>query len=544
MAVSSRGIRGVLALACLAAFVATPGVGLASGLTYDETVEGELLMLHADDFVRGNSTEVLAVHTRTGAFVEADLSRVRGRDRLIGKQVRLSGKRIRYVGDESASVFVASGSVTTSAAEVATAVAASTRRVALIMINFRNDSSQPWSKDFASDTVFGQGSSVATYYDEVSYGGMTLGGTVFGWYTIASDNTGCRYGEWGSAALAASSIDVADYTNIIYAFPRTADCQWSGLSTVGGKYAWINGAMTVRTVGHELAHMMGVHHASALNCVSNGARVTWSSNCTKSEYGDPFSIMGTGTRHLHNWHRAQIGWVPEMITVTSSGEYEVAPAEMTDQPRLVRVARGDGTFLYFEFRQPFGTFDKFGSGASATSGVTIRVAPDKPTRTQSQLLDMTPSTHSFDDAALIVGRAFTDPMSGVTVSTGSVSANAATVSVRFPGTESPEPSPTPSPSPSATPPPPTASHLTAPTDVNAEQLRGRKVRVTWAASIGGEVKVYRIFRNGIRVGRTSELRFRDWVPRGTRRVKYVVRAVDRRGYVSPKSTAFILYMRR
>ena len=320
---------------------------------------------------------------------------------------------------------------------------ASERRAAIILFNFTNDTSQPWTTTTASDTAFGASASVAAYYREVSYENTTLGGNVFGWVTIPYDNTGCRYSDWGRAALAATGLDPAQFDHVYYAFPRATSCGWAGLSTIGGSFAWINGAMTVRTVGHELAHMLGVHHASALNCTANGARVTYSSTCTRSEYGDPFSIMGLGTRHHNHWHRAQIGWLPETITITSSGSYVITPAELTAQPRLLRVGRGDGTYLYFEFRQPFGAYDNFSSTAAAVKGVTVRIAPDKAIRVQSLLLDMTPSSASFDDAALAVGRSFTDPLSHVTVTTTAVSSGSATIAVQFPGADAPTPSPTP-----------------------------------------------------------------------------------------------------
>ena len=67
------------------------------------------------------------------------------------------------------------------------------------------------------------------------------------------------------------------------------------------------------------------------------------------EYGDPFSIMGASTRQQHNWHRAQIGWLSDIQTATTTGTYTVAPIEFAVAPRLLRVARGDGKYFYLEF---------------------------------------------------------------------------------------------------------------------------------------------------------------------------------------------------
>jgi hypothetical protein len=280
-----------------------------------------------------------------------------------------------------------------------------------------------------------------------------------------------------------------------------------------------------------------------------------------------------------------------MQTVTPTGYYSIAPAELTAQPRLVRVQRGDGTYLYLEFRQPFGAYDNFSATAAGVKGVSIRIAPDKPTRVQSLLLDMTPSTTTFEDAPLAVGRSFTDPLSGVTLTTTAVSSAGATVSIRFAGTSLLEPSasptnaPSPTASPSATPSPtptttaaPTASPsatpitttpsptstpqpsatatpsptptppsdplltVSAPTNVRAVRLDGRKVRVRWEAS-AGPVAGYRVIRNSMRIGYTTTLRFYDRVPRNVTRAVYVVRAVDRWGNLSKRSRSFTVYLR-
>jgi hypothetical protein len=77
--------------------------------------------------------------------------------------------------------------------------------------------------------------------------------------------------------------------------------------------------------------------------------------------------------------------------------------------------------------------------------------------------------------------------------------------------------------------------------VRARRLERRTVRVRWEASLG-TVARYRVYRNGDRIGTTTSLRFYDWVPRSVDRARYVIRAVDSRGNISPRSKAYILYM--
>lgn len=154
------------------------------------TIEGQLVVLHADDFGRGKSADSHAVMTDAGDFVATDLSRVRGIDRLVGRRVRLAG-------EASASEFVATSdlgagdaAMTAGSEPSSTEAAATTRRIAIILVNFTNDRSQPWTSEFVSNTVFGAVNSVAAYYREVSYGTTSLGGTVFGWLTIPTTTPG------------------------------------------------------------------------------------------------------------------------------------------------------------------------------------------------------------------------------------------------------------------------------------------------------------------------------------------------------------------
>ncbi len=565
MGLSLRATRRIVAAAALVALIAEPGASLASDFApaVGDTLGGRLVVLHSDDFAHGTSTDAYAVQAKDGTVAPVDVSLVAGVAQLVGKSVQLS-----VTGAQTESGLIA-GSVVASGVSSTSSATAGSGKVAVVLFNFTNDPSQPWTTSSVASTVFGATSSVAAYYQDVSYGTTAITGDVFNWVTVPYDNSSCRYSTWSAAALTAAHVDANQYANVVYMFPRT-DCQWAGLSTIGGKSSWINGFMTVRTIGHELGHDFGVHHASTFNCTKNGVRVTLSSTCTSVEYGDPFSIMGTGTNDLTNLERAQIGWLSDIQTITTSGYYSLAPSELSGQPRLLRVARRDGTYLYFEFRQPHGAFDNFAQSAAVVHGVTIRLAPDLSSRVQSKLLDTTPSTATFSDAPLALNRTFTDPATGVTVTTYAVSSSGATISVVWPGdsltapspspspTSSPTPSPTPTPtptpvaSPSATPspgatpsatptsPPAQTSQLTAPSNLVAVHVVRRKVRITWSSGLG-PVAGYRVYRNGTRIAKTIGLRVIDYLPRGKTSATYVVRAIDPKGKLGPRAR-FTLYL--
>jgi putative cell wall-binding protein len=167
--------------------------------------------------------------------------------------------------------------------------------------------------------------------------------------------------------------------------------------------------------------------------------------------------MGGGQVHFNHYHRRQVGFLTnsDQLTVTAAGTYSIGVASHLDSgaPKIVRLARGDGTYLYLEARQQFGLFESFSSTSNVTIGVTVRIGPDSA-RQQTKLVDATPATTTFADAALVTGRSLSDPVSGWTITTTSAGTTGATVSLTRPGaTPTATPAPTLTPTPDPTPPP-------------------------------------------------------------------------------------------
>src|SRR6185369_17150411 len=132
-----------------------------------------------------------------------------------------------------------------------------------------------------------------------------------------------------------------------------------------GRTSWLNGSggMSLRTMGHELGHNFATHHASTLNCTEGGVRVSLSanmSNCTANEYGDPFSIMGSGTRRHTSTSLGNFGWLPgaNRFDVTQTGDYQIAPLYASSGYQALRVQRNSSSYLTLEYRQS-GPFDVF-----------------------------------------------------------------------------------------------------------------------------------------------------------------------------------------
>jgi hypothetical protein len=573
---TSALFEGALVAVIVAILAALAGMtGLTSAApgqaSPPEALEGVLDIRHGDDFTSGR----IAGHSYV-------LRSSKGETELVFNgeppEDRHNGARVRVHGNAAAgkTFFVAAGGTEVLAAGSTTSsYSLGARRIAVVLLNFSNDPSQPYTPAHAAGVAFTNSDSVAAYYAEASWGQLSLSGDVFGWYTISNTNASCAYSSWATAANAAATaagVDLSGYANVVYAFPAASSCGWSGLANMPGRSSWLNGssAMSLRVMAHELGHNFGTHHASQLTCTEGGVRVslsTTASNCTAGEYGDPFSVMGMATRYHHtNLGRGNFSWLApaNTQTVTTSGDYVLAPAEVQSATAVssIRVQHTGSSWLTLEFRQPYGSqFETFTSTAPVVNGVTIRITSGYTTLLQTQLIDTTPTTTSFSDAPLGVGKTFIDPVTQVSITTVGASPAGAVVRFTFGSGPTPTPTPTPTPVPTPTPAPtptpvptptplptptPTATPTptppadgvppTPPTNLTANAGKGKKIGLSWSASIDNVgVAGYRIYRNGSPVGTTSGTTYSDTLGGKNPSATYSVVAFDAAGNVSPAS---------
>jgi hypothetical protein len=320
-----------------------------------------------------------------------------------------------------------------------------TKRLAVILINFSNDTSQPITADYAKERIFTADTSANAFLDESSFGQVKMAGVadvtgdVFGWYTIADDNNDCDTSHWKQLAMQAANNDgknLGAYTNHMFVFPGGSACTWAGLGAINGSWSFVKTAyMGRQTTAHELGHNLGLSHAGSYSCTANGARVTLSDTCMSGEYGDPFDVMGAVFRHPSGYAKARLGWLaPSNIkTITSAGAHIVDLAPLgttTSEPQVLRVRRAShDDYYYVEYRQPTAVFDAFAVNQAVVNGVSIRLATDPSTRVATRLLDMNPATQTFHDAPLPVGATYFDPESKISIQLVSSSASGARVKV-------------------------------------------------------------------------------------------------------------------
>lgn len=362
---------------------------------------------------------------------------------LTGDRVRVRGLRVDQtvvVESGSGNTELLSGAGTESLqATSALPNSFGAQKTVVLLINFSDEATQPYTKSSAQSVVF----TTTNNFDlENSYGQTWLTGDVFGWYTISLSSTVCDYATLASQANSAAStagVNLSNYSHYVYAFPQNA-CGWWGLGSVGGNpsQAWINGNLQLQVVAHEMGHNFGLYHSHSLDCGS----VTLGGTCIADEYGDTLDNMGYSSYHFNAFQKERLGWLsygssPPITTVTSSGTYSIDAYETVGSaPKALKIAQGTtGSYFYVELRQGLGFDGALGSNANITSGVVVHLAsPADPN--SSDLLDMTPATASWTDPALHIGQSFSD--SGVTIVVNSLGSTNASVAVTL-GPDSPPP---------------------------------------------------------------------------------------------------------
>jgi hypothetical protein len=388
-------------------------------------LEGTLEIVH-EDREDGSSQYHHVLSTDDGSRLSLEGVTL-GQDLLTGDRVRVKGNR-----SEKAIRLPMSGLEGLAGLEVLAAAPLSntfgSQKTLLILVNFSNAPTQPYTVAQAKTGY----AAVDAWFREGSYQQTSLAIDVVGWYTMALTTAGCDYSLIQSKARQAATsagVNLSTYVRQVYAFPFNANCQFAGMGSVGGapSSVWINGNTSTGILAHEFGHTLGLYHSHALNC--HPSVVT--PPCSIVEYGDTTDTMGGGTGHYNAFQKQRIGWLdynlsPPITTVPSSGAYTIDAYEMPGTaPKALKIARGTtGESFFVELRRPVGW-----DANLYRTGVFIHLAADSQPDSSS-LLDMTPGTSPLaDDAFLDVGKSFTDPVSGVTLTTVSVSSTSATILV-------------------------------------------------------------------------------------------------------------------
>lgn len=353
----------------------------------------------------------------------------------------LSGAKIRAKGVQvDGALALTSGSTSVQALSAPLSNTFGEQKTLVILVNFQDGATQPYTAATAQNVVFG---TTSNFDLENSFQQTWLTGDVVGWFTIPLSSTVCdtsSLATYAKQAATAAGVTLSNYSHYVYAFPNNA-CAWWGLGSVGGNpsQAWINGSFRLKVVAHEMGHNFGLFHSKAWEC----GTTTLGSSCSSIEYGDSVDMMGNPSiGHFNAFQKERLGWLdygasPPITTVQTGGVYALDPYEtVSANPKALKILKstdlttGKKTWYYIEFRRPVGVDSFLSSNSNVLNGVVIHTGSESNANS-SYLLDLTPDTSSWSDPALTVDQSFLDPESGVTITPMSVESTGATVAVSF-----------------------------------------------------------------------------------------------------------------
>lgn len=336
------------------------------------------------------------------------------------------------------------------------------RKVLVLLSNFMNDLSQPYSSDDVRDAVYNSPDSPQNFFKEASLYRFQLTGItrpdidVAEWRMLPMTNQSCdahMFTDWTTARndlARQQGYEPNNYQTVIYMFPAISDCANSvsaSVGTIGGSsrvetiYFSLGAVPNASTLVHEIGHNLGLRHASGYECTGTAIPAS----CSFRDYGDPGDFMTGDYRLPNNYHRSQLGWMwRPALDITISGDYSLAaPTSFLPLPQLLRIPLKDasgnltGTSIWLETRRQY-LFDDFSlvQYQNFTKGISIRYGSDDlgNVLSRSILVDTTPGSFlGAIDAPLMQGRTFTDDTAGlsITVTRGNTMAAGARVHIQL-----------------------------------------------------------------------------------------------------------------
>ena len=215
-------MTGRLALVALATVAAVTAPAQAAPKPSMHSYGGTLEIRHTDDFKHDRSKTTYRL-VRGGRHIPLELAH---RPRI------RSGAAVVLTGHRAGSRLKGSlRPLGTARGKLVATVPPGPRKTAVILVQFNSDA-PPWTPGEVRQRVFTDSDSTNAYYEDDSYGGVSLvgknspEGDVYGWYTISGPAPDADYGcdvdaiaAQAETAAAAHGFDPAGYQHVIYAFP-------------------------------------------------------------------------------------------------------------------------------------------------------------------------------------------------------------------------------------------------------------------------------------------------------------------------------------
>ncbi|TAK90704.1 MAG: PKD domain-containing protein, partial [Verrucomicrobia bacterium] len=289
------------------------------------------------------------------------------------------------------------------------------KNVLYLRVNFPDDLTEPLSEASAYSIM----DDVNEFYVNCSYDTTWLTTTVTPlltlphpkvWYT--TQGPGALLAEAREAARQAG-YDTVNYERDIVSHTSVPTFDWGGLAFVGGKGTWLQ-SYGAGVTSHELGHNYGLWHANFWNTLTNDFSVIGPG--TNTEYGNVFDTMGNaaaGNNQFNADFKNILGWLPDdaVHQITSNGVYRIYPFDAAQRVNgkfyAAKVRKDFQRDYWLEFRQ------RFTGNPFLQNGILLDWSAWTESNAGSQLLDTTPETVSRNDAAVVIGRTFTDDAAGV-----------------------------------------------------------------------------------------------------------------------------------
>ncbi len=293
------------------------------------------------------------------------------------------------------------------------------KSVLYMRVNFPDDLTEPISETDAYAAMAG----VNNYYTDNSYDLTSLTTTVTPLITMPQ--TKAYYSADPGLLLADArtwvkkiGFDTANYDRDIVALTTVPDYNFGGLAYVGGKGVWLQ-SMGVGVTAHELGHNYGLSHANFWNTQTNYSMIGPGTNL---EYGNIYDTMGSGgVAHFNAIHKNILDWLKAdaIQSINSNGVYRVYPFDVPESQRITgrvyaaTLRKDSQRYYWLEFRQ------KFAASPWLQNGLLLYWTPWDESNGGAQLIDTTPGSPdagdsaSRSDAAVVIGRTFSDNAAGV-----------------------------------------------------------------------------------------------------------------------------------
>lgn len=327
----------------------------------------------------------------------------------------------------------------------------------VIAVNYQDDTTQMPTMQTINERYFSGPDSLASYWQDASYGKTTLTGVNLGWNTldttISSTNACDQTNEMRQQAIdiAAAQMDISQFTRLFIVMRQFGSgCSIIGqgsltcpiVSTTDGTQSarlsthWVLGNVIenpqsgLDIVAHEGGHNLGLDHAERLLWTPDSTGpILDNSGATVLQQGDGYDAMGSSTwpAHYNAVHKQQLQWLEDVQTVNVNGSATVSLSSLSlasplpldaARPKAIKLYRGANSagkkeYFILETRSADG-FDNL-VNAAGIAAIHIHQQSDEYDA-NSFLIDANPSTSTLLDSAIQNGETFFDVFSGITIS--------------------------------------------------------------------------------------------------------------------------------